>query len=85
MNRKQRRTATEKDMQQEDLSDKIALFQNLPNECLACIKPFYKKDKEMVFTWSVVVRDADTVRLYCPECWDTAQAVVKQFEEEKEK
>lgn len=34
----------------------------------------------MVMSWSVVVRnDDETVRLYCPTCWETAQKVVADF------
>lgn len=83
MNRKQRRAAA-KEEHHEDISEKLAMFQNLPSECSACIRPFDRKDKEMALTWNVVVRDTDTVRLYCPRCWDTAQAVVKHYEQEEE-
>jgi len=83
MNRKQRRAAA-KVNKENDISDQVAMFQNLPDECLACLKPFDKKDKEMAFTWNVVVKDKDTVRLYCPQCWNKAQAAVKQFKEERE-
>ena len=58
------------------------MFDKLPDECLACTKPFDKKDKQMAFTWNVVIRDKDTVRLYCPECWNMARTAVKQFKEE---
>ncbi len=84
MNRKQRRAAA-KVGKENDISDQVAMFQNLPDECLACLKPFDKKDKAMAFTWNVVIKDKDTVRLYCPECWDKAQTAVKEFREEREK
>jgi len=86
MNRKQRR-ALEKRLNadpSQNLSEKISQFSTLPDECSACTKAFDKKDKEMVLTWNVVVRDEDTTRLYCPECWTTANNIVKQFMEEKE-
>ena len=41
----------------------------------------------MVESWSVVVReDKDPpVRLYCPDCWERAQTIAKQYlEEQKE-
>jgi hypothetical protein len=83
MNRKQRRAmqkqAGEENLQK--LADKMLQFDNLPDECLACLKPFDKKNKEMARSWSVVVRDEDTVRLYCPDCWETAQNVIKDFKE----
>ena len=83
MNRKQRR-AMEKKMGKDNsqkLAEKIFQFNNLPDECLACLKPFDKNSKEMATTWSVVVRDENTVRLYCPECWSMAQDIIKDFKE----
>jgi ribosomal protein L44E len=33
----------------------------------------------MVMSWSVVVRkETETVRLYCPECWDMAKKLVEE-------
>ena len=70
MNRKQRRTA-EKKRQKNDpeqlMADRIHLFGSLPEECNACQKPFDRKDKEMAFSWSVVV-NGERVRLFCSEC-----------------
>jgi hypothetical protein len=54
------------------LSDKIFLFNQLPDKCSACESPFDKEDRQMVFAWKVVVRD-DTVRLFCPVCVKKAQ------------
>ena len=39
----------------------------------------------MAKSWSVVVRDEETVRLYCPECWKMANNIIKDFKEEIEK
>ena len=65
-----------------DLKQKIGLFDQLPDECLACEEPFDKQDKEQVMSWNVVVKqDDEVVRLYCPDCWTKAQAIVKDFEE----
>ena len=86
MNRKQRRAVSRqvgKD-NSEELSVKVAQFQNLPDMCLMCEKPFDKKSKQMAQTWNVVVRDEDTVRLYCPECWDTANNIINDFKQEIE-
>jgi ribosomal protein L44E len=74
MNRKQRRSmkklanadATEK------LSDKVAQFSKLPEQCSACQKSFDKQDGEMIKSWSVVVKQ-DVVRLFCPECIKATQ------------
>ena len=86
MNRKARRTM-EKKMGKESsqkLAEKIFQFEKLPDECLACLKPFDKKSKEMVTTWNVVVRDENTVRLYCPDCWTMATKIAEQYKKEKE-
>ena len=84
MNRKQRREMAKKN-KHSDISDKLNMFDNLPDECLACTKPFDKKDKQMVFTWNVVVRDSKTVRLYCPECWNMAINEVEKFKRRETK
>ena len=34
----------------------------------------------MVMTWSVVIKE-ETVRLYCPECWDRANKLIKEIED----
>ena len=79
MNREQRRAAA-KNKQTEDLEDKVALFGKLPDECLTCLKPYNKKDKEMAMTWSVVVHgEEEVVRLYCPECWNKAKKITEDF------
>ena len=81
MNRKQRR-AFDKAQKKADGSSKIAnqvaLFEKLPEMCLTCEKSFDKKSKEMAKTWNVVVKDKDTVRLYCPECWNRANEIIKE-------
>ena len=85
MNRKQRR-ALEKETNKksaENIADKISQFQNLPDECLTCLSPFDKKNKEMANTWNVVVRDPETIRLYCPTCWDMARKVAFEYLKEK--
>ena len=86
MNREQRRAAA-KQMKKdgtEEVAEKVALFGKLEDECLVCEEPFDKKNKEEVRTWNVVVRDEDTVRLYCPECWVMARKVAAQYKKEKE-
>ena len=83
MNRKQRR-ALKKELKkqhgvEDELAEKMMMFDHLPDECSACTKSFDKKDKGMVSSWSVVVRqDEKQVRLYCPRCWDAAQNAVKK-------
>jgi hypothetical protein len=86
MNRKQRR-AMEKKMGKENsekMADQLVQFGKLPEQCLACTKPYDKSSKEMAMTWNVVVQDSDTVRLYCPECWTMALKVIEDFKEKKE-
>tara|TARA_R100000315_G_scaffold17210_1_gene6041 strand:- start:774 stop:1040 length:267 start_codon:yes stop_codon:yes gene_type:complete len=81
MNRKQRR-AMEKKVGKENsqkLAEKIFQFDKLPEACLTCNAAFDKNSKEMAKTWSVVVQDEQTVRLYCPECWDTAIKIIDDF------
>jgi len=84
MNRKQRR-ALKKELKKQEgvedaLAEKLMMFDQLPDECSACVKPFDKKDRDMVFSWNVVVREEEKiVRLYCPTCWDAAQKAVKQI------
>jgi hypothetical protein len=82
MNREQRRAAAKqaKSDGNEELESKIALFGKLPDECLTCQKPFDKKDREMVMSWTVIVKEKEEqVRLYCPSCWEMAQEMVKNF------
>ena len=83
MNRKQRR-AMKRELKKEHgvedaLADKMMMFDELPDECSSCLEAFDKKNRDMVFSWNVVVREQEKiVRLYCPTCWDAAQKAVKQ-------
>ena len=66
---------------QKDLKQKMGLFDQLPEECVACQEHFDRKNREQVMAWNVVVkRDPDVVRLYCPDCWQKAIAVVEDFD-----
>jgi hypothetical protein len=85
MNRKQRR-AMEKELGKENsqkLAEKFFQFDKLPDACLTCDMPFDKKSKEMARTWSIVASDKDSVRLYCPKCWDMALDIIQKFKEER--
>ena len=65
-----------------DLKQKLGLFDQLPEECLACEEPFDKQDREQVMSWNVVVKqEEDIVRLYCPDCWTKAQEIVRDFDQ----
>ena len=77
MNRKQRR-ALNKNMDREtanNLAQKISQFDKLPQQCNACQKEFDKKNKNMVQSWSVVVKQ-EVVRLFCPECIKAAKEIL---------
>ena len=61
---------------------KVALFGKIKDKCLVCDKPFDKKDKEMVTSWYVTVREEEgIVNLYCPECWERGLNLVQNFKE----
>lgn len=63
-----------------DLAQKVNMFDRLPDSCGACEKPFDKTDREMVTSWSVVVKDEKKqVSLYCPQCWKVANEIVDDF------
>lgn len=81
MNRKQRRQMATKQRAKgnEDLADKIMLFDKLPDQCYMCESAFDKADKQMVSAWNVVVKEAQQkVSLYCPTCWTMAQEMVSK-------
>ena len=64
---------------EKELSRKVGLFDKLSDECLVCQLPFNKKDKEMVISWYVIVREKQNqVNLYCPSCWQDAVSVVEE-------
>ena len=84
MNRRQRREAARQASKDgnPELSEKISLFGKLGDNCLTCDKPFDKKNKEMVMSWSVVVREQEgVVRLYCPDCWSKAIEIMEDFKQ----
>ena len=82
MKRKLKRKQDRKKKKAEkDLQEKMNMFDQLPDACDACEKAFDKKDKSMVQSWNVVVREAeDIVRLYCPGCWNMATKLIKEVE-----
>ena len=61
---------------QEKMSHQVAQFGKLPDKCSACAAPFDKKERSMVESWKVVVRQ-EVVRLFCPECVDKAKEVLE--------
>ena len=71
MNREQRRAAAKnaKKDGNPELEEKVALFGKLEDECLTCEKPFDKKDKDMVLSWHVVVREEEATLLSLRSCY----------------
>ena len=64
---------------EKEMKQKLNMFDKLGEECLNCQKGFDKTNRSMVESWRVVVRqDENKVNLYCPECWDFAQKIVKE-------
>ncbi len=87
LERKLRRKLAKKDKKKADkeLATKVALFDKLPNKCLTCEESFDKLNREQVMSWNVVVRQEEgKVNLYCPQCWENAQKIVKQYMEDKD-
>ena len=86
MNRQQRRKQARQQKKlknKPELEQKLGLFDKMPDHCLACLKDFDKKDKKMVTSWSVVVREKEgIVRLYCPDCWQKARDVMEALKNE---
>jgi len=64
---------------EKDMEAKLNMFEKLGEECLNCQTAFDKKDRSMVESWRVVVRENEgKVNLYCPSCWELAQRFVKE-------
>ena len=78
MNRKQRRQAKKKlTPSEQNLSEKIFLFNQIPDACTTCAEPFDKKDKGMAASWKVVIREElQQVRLFCPTCINKAKEAI---------
>ena len=77
---KRKALAKKRSQSQKDMSEKMGLFDKIPESCVTCDKAFDKKNRDMVMSWSVVVRKEEgIVRLYCPECWDKAKEIIKEF------
>jgi len=77
-NNKNKKTA------EKELIKKVELFGSLSDKCLTCEKPFDKLNREQVMTWNVVVRQREEkVNLYCPDCWNTAMNIIKEYNEKK--
>jgi len=84
VNRKQRRTADAKRRKgdsEQAMEDKLMMFGHLPESCSACEKSFDKTNRDMVFSWKVVVREQqESVTLFCPDCIKKTQEVLNGTE-----
>tara|TARA_Y100000310_G_scaffold248911_1_gene254898 strand:- start:34 stop:291 length:258 start_codon:yes stop_codon:yes gene_type:complete len=83
MNRKQRRKAEKikKDQtpSERNLSEKIFMFDQIPDACTTCAESFDKTDKSMAFSWRVVVHQKEQqVRLFCPTCIQKTQEALEK-------
>ncbi len=79
MNRKTRR-AMQRQVgaeAQEKMSEQVVQFGKLPQACDVCHKEFDKKNKSMIQSWNVVVRQ-EHVRLFCPECIEKTQEILNE-------
>ena len=86
MNRKQRRAAErrrKKGDAEQLMADKVHLFGQLPDKCDVCAKAFDKKSRDMVFSWSVVVKEQN-VRLFCPECINKTKEILNDYTQKPE-
>ena len=61
---------------QEKMANQVAQFGKLPEKCMTCDAVFDKKDRSMLETWNVVVRQEE-VRLFCPDCIEKTQEIIK--------
>jgi hypothetical protein len=74
------KTKREKKEFEKTMKQQIMMFDKLGTECASCDKPYDKKCKEHAMTWRVVIREKEEiVRLYCPECWDKANKIIEEF------
>jgi hypothetical protein len=87
LKRKMRRQRAQKMAKQftKELQKQLNAMGSMPDECLACKKPFDRKSKEHADTWKVVVRkQSQETHLYCPTCWDTAMKMIKEMEDQND-
>ena len=71
------------DKAEKKMAKQLMMFDMLGDECAACDEPYDKKSKEHAMTWKVVVREKEEkVRLYCPSCWDEANKLIKEIQDD---
>ena len=65
------------------MKKQLMMFDKLGAECAACKEPFDKKSKQHAMTWKVIIREKEeVVRLYCPDCWDKANNLIKEIQDD---
>lgn len=75
----QKRINKDKKLAEKEMEQKLNMFDKIDDECLNCQITFDKKDRSMVESWRVVVREKEgKVNLYCPDCWKLAQKIVAE-------
>lgn len=80
--RKIRRKKAKANLKQskKQLTQKLGLFDKIPDNCLTCEKEFDKTNRDDVQSFRVVVREKEgVVNLYCDDCWTKATNIVENF------
>ena len=79
--RKLRRKKRKKE--EKALHEHMMWFDKMPDHCVNCFKVYVKNNKEMAQKWTVVVRKSeDKVNLYCDDCWNSANNMIKEIKED---
>ena len=73
-----KKSADKKKEAENKLSSRLMMFDKIPDKCLTCEENFDKKSRDMVQSWQVMVK-GDSVRLFCPNCWQKAKDVVNEY------
>ena len=82
MNRAQRRAAQKSNKKKDKKSNKeidnvMGMFDLLPDQCSACLTPYDKKDRKMVTTWNVIVKEENSHSTQKMRCMQTLKYACK--------
>ena len=67
---------------EKEMAQKMNMFDKIPDACMSCDRDFDKKDKDMITSWTVVIRkEQEQVNLWCPECWVRARETLADMQE----
>ena len=83
LKRKMARTRAKREKKEFEkiMKQQLMMFDKMGSECAACKEPYDKTSKEHAQTWKVIVREKEeVVRLYCPECWDKANKMIEEIQ-----